>query len=129
MSGLPVDGIGAAADTARGWLISRNGNRMPRFDELLDPRIRWRVCRARWRLLFGPRLRRTWPSIFRLPSGAAGHSEVLRPTRSARAGQHLASECYGKTGGTVRNPSLPFLGNRAAIEPPRTTATVSLMGA
>jgi len=30
------DGFRAAADTVRGWLISRNGNRMQRFEELLD---------------------------------------------------------------------------------------------
>ena len=30
------DGFRAAADTIRGRLISRNGNDMPRFDEVLD---------------------------------------------------------------------------------------------
>ena len=30
------DGFRAAADTARGRLISRNGNRLPRFDAVLD---------------------------------------------------------------------------------------------
>jgi bifunctional non-homologous end joining protein LigD len=30
------DGFRAAADTVCGWLISRNGNRMPRFEPVLD---------------------------------------------------------------------------------------------
>jgi len=30
------DGFRAAADTVRGQLISRNGNRMKRFEEVLD---------------------------------------------------------------------------------------------
>jgi ATP-dependent DNA ligase len=47
---VKFDGFRAAADTARGQLISRNGSRMQRFEEVLDlsePGARWRACRAR----------------------------------------------------------------------------------
>jgi ATP-dependent DNA ligase len=33
---IKFDGVRAAADTVRGQLISRNGNRMRRFEEVLD---------------------------------------------------------------------------------------------
>jgi ATP-dependent DNA ligase len=46
------DGFRAAADTVHGRLISRNGNRMKRFEEVLDllPKghvFGWRACCAR----------------------------------------------------------------------------------
>jgi hypothetical protein len=51
---------------------------------------------------------------------AAELSDVLRPMRPARAWRHLASERGGKP---------PFLGNRVAIEPPRISATMSMVWA
>jgi hypothetical protein len=70
----PFDGFRAAADTVRGWLISRNGARMRRYEEVLDLLRRAAYSMANWwcsttpgvlcstNCYFGGVVRLTWPS-------------------------------------------------------------------
>jgi hypothetical protein len=90
------DGFRVAADTVRGRLISRNGNRVQRFEEVLDLLPKGHVFDGELVVLDRPRL----AAIIRMAAGAP------RDSRHSAG----ASSALGSLGGVLLQP----LGTRSA---------------